>query len=366
MLENTAYRLKNGTGLTVVYFGGSITEGAGASAYENCWAGKTSEWLSKAFPSCPLNHVSAAIGGTGSTLGVYRCDRDVLAAKPDLVFYEFAVNDSSTDFKTVLRNTEGCFRKIWRANPFCDIVTVYTAVKGFSDAEAQGGVVASKTAIGAASRHYGVPEIDIGQALMHRILLEGGGRDDDAAWLRYTTDLVHPNDGGYAICAEIIKNRLLNMIDAAGDPEGLVAHRIPDALIPESLDAQDAKLVDVCEAVHDGSWHMVEKSLCGRYPHYLECMEPGGELRLTFYGSELGVYWMMARDSGDAVFSMDGGSEKAVSSWDSYCAMFDRANEAVVFSGLEKGKHELLVRVSEKKNEGSQGHAVRIGAFMVM
>ena len=62
MLENTAYRLRNGTGMTVAYFGGSITEGAGSSSYDKCWAGRTTAWLRERWPECEINHVQAAIG----------------------------------------------------------------------------------------------------------------------------------------------------------------------------------------------------------------------------------------------------------------------------------------------------------------
>ena len=62
MLENTAYKLKHGLGLTVAYFGGSITEGAGASSYASSWAGLTTAWLRERFPACAIRPVQAAIG----------------------------------------------------------------------------------------------------------------------------------------------------------------------------------------------------------------------------------------------------------------------------------------------------------------
>ena len=54
MLENTRYRLENNLGLTVVYFGGSITEGSGASTYDNCWAAKTTAYLKNRYPDCEI------------------------------------------------------------------------------------------------------------------------------------------------------------------------------------------------------------------------------------------------------------------------------------------------------------------------
>jgi hypothetical protein len=39
----------------------------------------------------------ATIGGTGSQLGMFRLERDVLSPKPDLVFLDFTVNDGAED-----------------------------------------------------------------------------------------------------------------------------------------------------------------------------------------------------------------------------------------------------------------------------
>ena len=94
MLRNSAYKLKNNKKLTVGYFGGSITEGAGASDPSNCWRSLTTQWLRDTYPDCEINEIMAAIGGTGSDLGAYRCEKDLLSGSPDLVFIEFSCNDA--------------------------------------------------------------------------------------------------------------------------------------------------------------------------------------------------------------------------------------------------------------------------------
>ncbi len=45
------------------------------------------------YPAAHFRFRDAAIGGTGSQLGVFRLDRDVLAHNPDLVFVDFTAND---------------------------------------------------------------------------------------------------------------------------------------------------------------------------------------------------------------------------------------------------------------------------------
>jgi len=364
MLENTLYRLRHRMGLTAAYFGGSITEGAGASVYDNCWAAKTTAWLSETFPGNDIRHIQAAIGGTGSMLGVYRCDRDICAHHPDLVFFEFSVNDAGGDFMTLLNNADAIIRKIHCANPMADIVFVYTITWNQADQMAHGGVQSAKTAHSAAAFYYGLLQIDIGEALYAQImrrLSEG----ETPAWMTYTTDAVHPNDDGYQIYTDCITSHLQKAFDACGEPDALHAHKLPPPLFPRDVSHFNAHTVDCTAAQTDGSWTLVEESLCGRYPHYLECTQPGGTLTLSFTGSRVDVYFMMAPDSGDLIVSVDGGAEKTVSSWDIYCT-YRRANLGWLFSGLAAGDHTLTVRVADTKNEKSEGYAVRIGAFCIL
>ena len=55
----------------------------------------------------------AAIGGTGSQLGVFRLERDVLRRKPDLVFLDFTANDDiDSDNPETLASYESLVRRI--------------------------------------------------------------------------------------------------------------------------------------------------------------------------------------------------------------------------------------------------------------
>ncbi|MBQ7301483.1 MAG: hypothetical protein IJW77_16780 [Clostridia bacterium] len=366
MLENTLYRLQNKLGLTVVYFGGSITEGAGASSYDNCWAAKTTAYLRRTYPECEVKHVSAAIGGTGTMLGVYRCDRDVCAHHPDLVFFEFCVNDMNGDFMTLANNTESIIRKIRAQNPFCDIVFVYTITWNTADTMAHGDIQSAKTAHSAVAYYYGLPQVDIGEVLYTHIarhLHEG----ETPAWMTYTTDAVHPNDTGYQIYTDTLIAHLEAWFAKAGTPTGLQPHIHPKLLFAPEVSHIGAHMDDACmTADYDDSWTRVDESLCGRYPRYLECTHPGGTLTFAFEGMRVDLYFMMARDSGDIIFSVDGGEEHTVSSWDSYCKSFNRANLGTLISGLPAGSHTLTLRVSDHKNDQSEGYAVRIGAFLVL
>jgi hypothetical protein len=47
-------------------------------------------WVFLNFPETAFYQVNAAIGETGSNLGVFRMERDIFMHKPDLLFVEFA------------------------------------------------------------------------------------------------------------------------------------------------------------------------------------------------------------------------------------------------------------------------------------
>ena len=88
-------KIRAGEPVKIAYFGGSITEMDG-------WRRFSREWLQARYPACTFSEIQAAIGGTGSRMGVFRFAQDVLDKKPDLIFVEFATNDAS-------------LRTIWRS-----------------------------------------------------------------------------------------------------------------------------------------------------------------------------------------------------------------------------------------------------------
>lgn len=118
-LPNAFAKLKAGKAVRIAYLGGSITE-------QNGWRPKTLDWFKKRYPAASITEINAAIGGTGSDLGVYRLQQDVLTHKPDLLFVEFAVNDGGAAPERILKAMEGIVRQTWRADRSTDICFVYT------------------------------------------------------------------------------------------------------------------------------------------------------------------------------------------------------------------------------------------------
>ena len=103
-LKKVIERARSGEEITVAVIGGSITEGAGAGNYQECWASRFWNRFKAEYGAEGTSNVSlvnAGVSGTPSTFGYMRYGRDVLArvpekdadGLPDLVIVEFAVND---------------------------------------------------------------------------------------------------------------------------------------------------------------------------------------------------------------------------------------------------------------------------------
>ena len=353
-LGRTMERLRRGQPLVVGYFGGSITEGGGASdASKTSWRARTTAWLRETFPKSAVAEVNAAIGGTGSDLGAFRLERDLLKRRPDLVFLEFAVNDHGANHEDrTLRAMEGIVRQIYRANPAAEIVFVYTATKATVAPYEQGSVPNTVAWHQRVAGHYGLASINVGKTLWQAI------RDNKGTWETLTTDTVHPNDAGYAVYAEDVRQFLLRHRDDRPRP----AARMPAPLVKNPL--ENGRLVDAWEARAPG-WRKEEQSLAGRFPHRLAGSTPGTELRFRFTGTAIGLYWLIAPDSGDIEWSIDGSAPRRASSWDRYALQFTRANYLLLRDDLAHGEHELRLRILPDKQPESKGTWVRIGAFLV-
>ena len=105
---------KAGARLNVVFFGASLTWGANASDPQlTSYRARIGQRLEEAYPQAHFKFWDAAIGGTGSQLGVFRLERDVLRHHPDLVFLDFSANDDIGSAKPeTLASYESLVRRI--------------------------------------------------------------------------------------------------------------------------------------------------------------------------------------------------------------------------------------------------------------
>ena len=211
--------------LSIVYLGGSITQGCHATEENSRYVNRSFEWWKEKFPSAELTMFNAGIGATTSQYGAARAEEHVLSHKPDVVFVEFSVNDDDTDF---FRETyESLIRRLLSAECVKAVVIINNM---FYDDGRNAQRVHNEVGM-----HYGLPIVSIRDYAWQRV--QSGEIDPK----EYTTDFLHPTDIGHAMIAELIKGLLdANYEDYKNGkpfgekpalPEKLTACRFEDAVI---------------------------------------------------------------------------------------------------------------------------------------
>jgi len=352
LLTNAHKKLNNENKLTIGYFGGSITEGAGASdPSKTSWRAIITSWFKNTYPKASINEIQGAIGGTGSDLGAFRCQHDLLYGNPDLVFVEFAVNDYEKKPEDILRYMEGIVRQIWLHDINTDIVFIYTIKKEMAEACKNGEIPYSVKLHQKIADYYEFPSVNVGEKLAEYVR---AGKD---TWESLLTDKVHPSDTGHKIYSEVIKEFLTDNL-REGEAEGKLKAPLTER------PCESGRLVDAWKLWQE-PWEKDSNSLSGRYPHMLVCNTSGAELEYHFKGETIGLYYLIAPDSGDFEWSIDEGAVKRQSSWDAYAKRFTRANYCILADNLDNSEHVLKIRIFQDKQPESKGNWIRIGAVLL-
>lgn len=190
-------RAREGERLTVVFFGASLTWGANATDHANTsYRARMAERMEAKYPQAHLRFHDGAIGGTGSQLGVFRVEHDVLRWKPDLVFLDFSANDDiHNDDPETLASYEAIMRRLI-ADHGVPVIPVIFPFKWNVDAGSTNGMK-RLTAHLALSRAYGTVAGDAISLAIARV--KSGEITTAQVW---DTDGVHPGDDGYRLFAD--------------------------------------------------------------------------------------------------------------------------------------------------------------------
>lgn len=192
-------KARAGERLTVVFFGGSLTWSANATEPNvTGFRGLMAKYLAEKYPAAHFTFVDAAIGGTGSNLGIFRLERDVLSKMPDLVFLEFACNDGGEN--TALPNT-CCYEYLLR-EMIARGIRVQQMFFTFRNWTLPGvrpsKVHPRRDVYWQLARAYGTPVGDVYETPLWKRLNSGEVPLDDI----WPIDGGHPNDAGYRMFAD--------------------------------------------------------------------------------------------------------------------------------------------------------------------
>lgn len=171
--------------------GGSITEGVG-TAVDNCYARLSYEFFRDTYSTGDnVEYVNAGLSGTPSNLGVLRLERYVLSFDPDVVFVEFAVNDSQDDIAK--ESYESLVRTVLEQDNAPAVVLIFNVIESGYTAQAHMKEI---------GEHYALPMVSAADALTPEF--------DEGRMTRkdYSNDQSHPNKEGHKLLCEFIANLL--------------------------------------------------------------------------------------------------------------------------------------------------------------
>lgn len=349
-LANFFRKLEAGKEVRVGYLGGSITAQSG-------WRPKTLKWFQEEFPNAKVSEINAAIGGTGSDLGVFRLEHDVLRHKPDLLFVEFAVNDGGAPPHRIHQAIEGIVRQTYAADSRTDICFVYTLVAGWAKTLRDGKFPRAASAMEAVADHYGIPSIHMG---LEAARMEGEGKliftaakpktDAEKAAIGekiiFSSDGVHPyTDTGHELYLQAVV-RGMEAIRNVGKPK---KHVLGKPLVADHWQA--AKMLALSKARLSEGWRKLDASghtLAGRFgnrmPELYFTNDPGESITVRFKGTGLRIYDLLGPDCGQVVVEIDGNKGKVVPRFDAYCT-YHRLATLTVAENLPDRLHTVKLEV---------------------
>ena len=275
-----------------------------------------------------LNYVNAGISGTPSLLGITRLEQDVLRHQPDIVFVEFAVNDSGDTISQGVY--ESLLRKLLTSDSQPAVILLFTVLSGGHSCQDHMAML---------GRHYDLGMISVKDAIWPDI------EQGHLAWSDYSPDYAHPTTEGHAFVAELIAHYFAEASMVQPEPfamprfvrvsnllEGLENIRHGDERIVSEGSFPFAALN--CYSYHQGWWHQ-------------DGAEP---LSLSVEGSSMTIAFKQMKESdwGSAEVWVDGICKATLPGY-SETAWGNVQTQLIAFGS--KGAHTIEIRMAQGQEE---------------
>lgn len=328
-LHRAIEKAKNGEEVSIVYLGGSITEGSAAKPQSTqCYAYLSAQKFAEKFMADKnqLKYHNAGISGTPSLLGVTRCERDVLSHDPDIVFVEFAVNDGTDSNNRMAYESLIC--KLLESESQPAVILIFTLTQNGYNAQEHMQKV---------GKHYSLGMISIKDAVWPEI------QQGKLKWTDYSSDEVHPNNAGHAFMADCIGYYLEQA--AAVEPAERPAPRI--AFYGRSLAALENLQQDDPAITSMGMFDYGAVN-CYSYKkgwRHMSNLNDQGPLTLSLDATMMTVVYKQETNPicGKAEIWVDGKLKATLNSY-SKSAWGNPVTELIV---LGKGSHTVEIRMAE-------------------
>jgi lysophospholipase L1-like esterase len=325
-------RAHAGEPLSVVAIGTSVSQVGG---------GWIHPWLKKTFPQSEISVHNAGMSGTGSELAVFRLERDVISRQPDLVMFEFAVNDGNGGARTVW-SVESVVRRLKSLENPPAIVMIEAAQRGRDFIPPQRKV----------AEHYGLLTVDLQAAVKKHLAA------NKLEWEELLPDGVHPNSAGHAFYRETVAAALQPFAECAARDEMKSAPTPLPPVLSEKPLILDGRLEPVPAA---GTWQHAD-AVPGWWNCFFRgasvCREEGDVLAIPFRGTTVGLFYTFGPRNGMFLASVDGAPPVKIDT-----GLRDGFGHTLVADGSELGEH--LLHVVIPRGGGARDNGVALGYVLI-
>lgn len=368
-IPNFLEKVNSGKDVIVAFIGGSITQAHFGYRLQ------TANYLMHRYPKARFKWINAGVSGTGTELGAFRIQEQVLQHRPDLIFVEFAVNGAYPD------GMEGMIRQAIRQDPSVDICLLYTILTGQTSFYQKNELPENIKGLEHVADYYQLPSVQLG---MEAAALEASGK---LVWktgpvqyrgkIMFAEDGIHPTTAGGNLYAAAIARSLAKL----ETQHEVKKHPLPEPLITASWD--QATMLEPAKVAHfSNGWQSVVtnqnanlKKFEGWFANVFTASAPGASFSFRFSGDMVGVFDIGGPEVGQLEWIIDGrpvrlkkdkqgsfiyyqaqvtGSTDAtpLNRFNAYCNNRYRGQFDVI--KIPGGTHDVEVRVSGQKSDKAQ------------
>ena len=349
-LKKVIDRAQSGEVITIATVGGSITEGAAASTYAECWACRFAKRFGTAYGTANGKNVeliNSGVGGTPSPFGWMRYGRDVLErvserdpdGYPDIVVIEYAVNDWEEPTKG--RCYESMVKEILSQPNKPAVILLFSSRKDGWNLQGKLRKVGDR---------YDLMMVSISDGIHPHI-------DSDFPAEEWYKDDYHPKSVGHRMMADA----LMQAIEDANAAETASADIDLDV---EPVFGTDFMGLQTVYGDRDAEGFTVERGgfdkndfqayrnqpvglVCGLNFHH-DLTSPDEPLKITGTFRKLLVAWKATADTtfGAAEILVDGQVKKTLKNGS---GKWGQSEVVLVFDAAEAEEHTVEIRVTEEK-----------------
>ena len=351
-IENVLTKARNKEPLVISVIGGSITEGAAASNYQNQYGHLVADWFSEKFPETPIKYINAAIGASSSNMGTHRVEDNLLKHKPDLVVCEYAVNDGGNDL--IPETMEGLVRQMLKAEKKPAVILLFMCGDKGNNEQEKHSII---------GKHYNLPMVSFRDGLFPEI------QADNIKWEDIEADTVHPNDRGHRYCAEFVTALIQKVLDKM--PAEPKIKKIPDLPAPiTSNPFEYTTMLCTKTSVPAKNQGWVTDDEKGPYRQFLGngwlSEKPGSTLEFDIKGSFISIVYHIDKQKDFGMIQVQIDDLEPVKH-NAYAGWIWNGGMCVwkpVATDLTDGWHKVKITLLEEKDKDSEGNKFRFLAVM--